>query len=89
MTIADNGSFHYELSTIFVIPEFQNKGIGQKAILFIEQEFPDAKKWTLDTPSAATRNHYLYEKMGYTKVNEMLIDKKTNLFLYFYEKMVS
>lgn len=89
MTITDNGNFHYELSTIFIIPEYQNKGIGQQAIMFIEQEFQDAKKWTLDTPSTATRNHYLYEKMGYTKVHEILIDKKTNLFLYFYEKMVS
>jgi GNAT superfamily N-acetyltransferase len=88
MTITDYGNLHYELSTIFIIPEYQNKGIGQQAIIFIEGKFRDAKKWTLDTPSVATRNHYLYGKMGYTKVNEILLDKKTNLFLYFYEKKV-
>lgn len=88
IVVTDMGDSHYELSNIYIIPEYQDKGIGQTAIKHIEKEFPDAKKWSLDTPSAATRNHYLYEKIGYVKTHEMLLDKNTNLYLYFYEKSI-
>lgn len=86
IVVMNNGNLCYELANIFIDPDYQGKGIGQQAIRFIENEFPNARKWTLDTPSAATRNHYLYEKMGYIKINEMLLDKTTGLYLYFYEK---
>lgn len=77
---------HYELQTIFVDPEIQNKGVGQQSMKFIEEQFPQVKKWTLDTPSPCIRNHHLYEKMGYQKTNEMLLVKELSLYLYFYEK---
>lgn len=88
IVVMNNSNSCYELANIYIDPDYQNQGIGQQAIKFIEKEFPDAKKWTLDTPSAATRNHYLYEKMGYIKINEMLLDKNSNLYLYFYEKNI-
>lgn len=87
--VTDEGNNHYELTRIFVTPEEQNKGIGQKAINFLEEEFRDVTKWTLDTPSVSVRNHYLYEKMGYKKVNEMLLDEASSLYLYFYEKTIT
>ena len=58
------------LGRIFIHPDYQNRGIGTQAMAFIEGEFPDARKWTLGTPSWATRNHHFYEKVGYVKVGE-------------------
>lgn len=84
--VTDMDSGHYNLTRIYVEPEAQNKGIGQQAIHFLEEEFSHVVKWSLDTPSVALRNHHLYEKMGYKKVNEMVLDKKTALSLFFYEK---
>jgi len=87
--VTNKGNNHYELTRIYVAPEEQNKGIGQKAINFLEEEFLDVSKWTLDTPSVSIRNHYLYEKMGYMKVNEILLDETSSLYLYFYEKTIT
>ncbi len=80
---------HYELTTIFIDPKVQNRGIGQKAMLFLEKEFPNITKWTLDTPSVCVRNHHVYEKMGYKKVEEILLDEVTSLYLYLYEKTIN
>ena len=75
---------HFYFIRIFIHPDYQNLGIGTKAMLFIENEFPYATKWTLDTPSWAERNHYFYEKLGYKKVGEK--KEQENFILYFYEK---
>lgn len=61
---------HYELGRIYIDPGWQNKGIGQKAIEFLERYYKDWGKWTLGTPSWATRNHHFYEKSGFHKVGE-------------------
>ncbi len=36
-----------KISPIFVLPEFQNQGIGQKAMSLAEELFPSARLWTL------------------------------------------
>lgn len=80
---------HYELTTIYIKPSEQKKGIGQEAINFLEKEFPLVTKWTLDTPSVCVRNHHLYEKMGYKKTDKILLDKASSLYLYLYEKIIN
>ena len=69
MAIFDMGQGHYHLDVIFIDPAYHNRGIGAQAILFIERTYP-AKKWTLNTPGYAIRNHHFYEKFGYVKVGE-------------------
>ena len=56
------------LGTIFVDPEYQNRGVGQRFWDFIESTYPDTKSWQLETPSFAVKNHHFYEKCGFTKV---------------------
>lgn len=59
------------LGTIFVDPTYQNKGIGTRAWEFIETTYPEAKSWTLGTPSFAIKNHHFYErKCGFSKIRE-------------------
>jgi GNAT superfamily N-acetyltransferase len=59
------------LGTIFVDPDYQDKGIGTQAWNFIETSFPETKSWMLGTPSWATKNHYFYEaKCGFHKARE-------------------
>ena len=60
----------YYLRVISVIPEYQNLGIGQMALRYIEEEHPEASEWELITPFKSYRNHHVYEKMGYVKVEE-------------------
>lgn len=77
---------HYELGRIYLDPEFQNRGLGAVAMQLIEQQFPNAKRWSLDTPDWAKRNHHFYEKRGYVKVREEVVDELGGLRLFFYEK---
>ncbi|MBW9157781.1 GNAT family N-acetyltransferase [Clostridium tagluense] len=81
ISVRDNYDNTYYLGCLCVIPEYENKGIGQEAIRFIESEFPNATVWTLETPSDKKRNHYFYKKAGYTIIEEY-IDGSVKLVLF-------
>ena len=72
------------ISPIFVLPEFRNLGIAQKAIAKAEEIHGDTN-WELDTILQEKGNCYLYEKMGYTQTGKTKVinDKMT---LVFYQK---
>lgn len=82
--VVDKKNGKKRISPLFVLPEFQNKGIAQKAILEAEKLHGD-ENWELDTILEEKGNCYLYEKMGYRKTEktEKINDKLT---LVFYEK---
>ena len=48
ITCCNAGDFYW-LGGIYIIPSYQNLGIGAKAIAFIENEFPNATRWRLHT----------------------------------------
>jgi len=78
---------HFNLGRIFIDPDWQNQGIGSQAIGFIEKTFPYVKRWSLDTPEWAVRNHHFYQKLGYVKVGEE-VPKGAGIRLFLYEKRV-
>nr|WP_312027401.1 GNAT family N-acetyltransferase [Paenibacillus typhae] len=59
------------LGRIFIDPLHQNHGYGQESFRFLFQTYPAARKWTLDTPSWALRNHYFYEKLGFIRTGKI------------------
>ncbi len=73
-----------KISPIFILPQYQNKGIAQIAMQLCEK-IHGSDKWELDTILQEEGNCYLYEKMGYhrTGKTEAINDKLT---LVFYEK---
>ena len=79
------GNKSYRVSPIFILPEYQGKGIAQKVFVKIEQIYDDAKLWKLDTIMQEEGLCYLYEKLGYKKTGET---KKINdnITIVFYEK---
>lgn len=78
------GGINKRISPIFILPEFQGKGIAQKAIMLCE-EIHGSGNWELDTILQEPRNCYLYEKMGYrqTGITKVINERLT---LTFYEK---
>ncbi|MGG1401619.1 GNAT family N-acetyltransferase [Bacillus salipaludis] len=82
--IVEQTKEHYYLYRIFLGSEFQNKRLGSKIVEQLEKQFPQVKKWSLDTPKDNHRNRYFYEKLGYIKTGEQQITK--SLTLIFYEK---
>lgn len=55
-----------KISPIFVMPQFRNMGIAQKAILEVEK-IHGSNNWFLDTILQEKGNCHLYEKMGYVR----------------------
>ena len=88
VVVEDKGNGHYYLKIIFVELEYQNKGIGGLIMKFIENEFPNANKWTLETPYLSYRNHHFYEKHGFIKIGETESDPERNgFYLFLYQKI--
>lgn len=54
------------LGAIFIDTGYQDKGIGKTIWDFVEQEYPDTKKWCTETPGFSRRNHHFYvNKLGF------------------------
>ena len=72
------------LGTIFIDPEYQDRGIGSASWNFIEERYPQAKSWRLTTPKFAVKNHYFYEtKCGFRRVkSDRLIGHPGDQFIY-------
>lgn len=70
------------LAVIYIDPAYHNRGIGTQTIEFVKRTYP-AKKWTLDTPDYATRNHHFYQKFGCVRVGSEPVE---DFMLLAYEK---
>ena len=72
------------ISPIFVIPQFQNKGIASAVIeQLFEMYSSDTIEWRLDTIKQEEKNCYLYEKCGFVRVdNETVINENMTLVEY-------
>lgn len=73
------------ISALCVLPQYQGRGIAQKALLEIERMHPEVERWFLDTILEEAGNCHLYEKIGYKKTGrtEAINERMT---LVFYEK---
>ena len=72
------------ISPLFVLPEYQNRGIAQRAIKICEQMHGD-ENWELSTILQESGNCYLYEKLGYNRL-EKTENINADMTLVFYEK---
>lgn len=73
------------IGPLFILPKYQNQGVGYVAIQKAFKLYPDAKAWKLDTILQESGNCHLYEKCGFMRVGEerVINDKMT---LIYYEK---
>jgi ribosomal protein S18 acetylase RimI-like enzyme len=72
ISIKDNHDGTFYIGCLCVIPDYENRGIGQKAIRFIENQFPNVMVWTLRTPADKQRNICFYQKVGYGIIDECM-----------------
>jgi len=64
-TVWKIGDTHYEIFNVFVDPDYHRKGIGRESFRLIMEKYPQAKRWTLDTPDWNTRTKAYYEELGF------------------------
>jgi replication factor A1 len=73
---------HYEIMGVFVDPDYHRKGIGKRSFEIILKMYPDAKKWTLDTPDWNIRTKNFYEKLGFVQYGVMRWETDFDLRAY-------
>ncbi|HBD94294.1 MAG: GNAT family N-acetyltransferase [Spirochaetes bacterium GWF1_31_7] len=73
------------ISPIFILDEYQNKGIAQKVFELIENKYKNINNWILDTILEEIGNCYLYEKLGYIKTGK-IEEINENMHIVYYEK---
>jgi len=83
--VYENAPNLYRIGIMYISPEFQCKGVGQKALTIAESLFPKAESWELDCPADLSLNRHCYEKVGYrlTKETKTINDELT---LVYYRK---
>lgn len=70
------------LSALFVLPELQNRGVAQKALLEAER-IHGGENWELTTILQEAGNCHLYEKLGYRNMGEAeKVNDKMTLIRY-------
>lgn len=60
----------FQISPIFILPQFQNQGIGYFVIKMLFTVYPQAITWRLDTILEEKGNCFLYEKCGFMKTGK-------------------
>ena len=73
--VRDNHDDTYFLGGLCVIPAYENNGIGQEAMKFLDQRFKYARHWSLETPADKERNHHFYKKCGFHITKEYNVGK--------------
>lgn len=73
------------ISPVFILSEYQKKGIAQKVFQLVEKIYCDTTIWELDTILQEQGNCYLYEKLGYRRTGKIKVINN-NMTLVFYEK---
>ena len=58
------------IGPIFIVPDYQNRGIGYASIMKSFELYPDVKTWRLDTIKQEPANCHLYEKCGFVRTGE-------------------
>jgi len=86
IVLKDDGN-RCRISPLFILPEYQNRGIAQEVFKIIENKYRPQKGWELDTILEEQGNCHLYEKMGYKRTGEYR-KIKDRMTLVYYEKEV-
>jgi len=78
-----NGKKVYVISPLFILPKYQNQGIGFVTIQKVFAMYPDADQWWLDTIKQEKGNCHLYEKCGFVRTGEeRVINERMTLIEY-------
>ncbi|UCG37140.1 MAG: GNAT family N-acetyltransferase, partial [Candidatus Bathyarchaeota archaeon] len=76
----------YDISGLFIDPEYHRKGIGSRMFDLLKEKYSDGKKWALETPEWNIRTKNFYEKLGFEQVG--ILRWEIGLELRFYELLL-
>ena len=65
--VFDMGDGHFELGRLFLDPAWHRQGIGKRSMALLFAAYPQAERWTLDTPVWNRRTRPFYESLGFVE----------------------
>lgn len=74
ISVADKGNGEYYLGCLCIIPEYQGKGIGTRAVKYMLEYFSNWKRITLITPIDKEENIAFYTKKCGFKIDGTEMD---------------
>jgi len=80
--VFDLGEGRFELGRLFLDPRWHGRGIGKEAMALLFTAYPQAERWTLDTPTWNRRTRAFYEGLGFVAVGESRAVDGPDLVLY-------
>lgn len=83
--VVERESAVFSISPIFILPQYQDKGIGSIVINKLFQSYKSAVAWKLSTILQEERNCHFYEKLGFRKTGEKT-EVQENMTIIGYEK---
>lgn len=69
--VAGKGGSRFELSRLFLDPVWHRQGVGRRVMALLWKAYPEATRWTLDTPAWNRRTRPFYESLGFVEVGRM------------------
>ncbi len=82
MRVYRMGTGHNEIMGVFIDPDYHRKGIGKRSFEQVLEMYPDAKKWTLDTPDWNIRTKNFYEGLGFVQYGVLRWETEFELRAY-------
>lgn len=77
----------YYLGRVYILPEYQNKGIATNAIMMSEKYLKKPRKLYVDFPEDLEKNRKCYTKCGYTDTGKRL-EVEPGLTLACFKKII-
>lgn len=70
LLVARRGAGHCECVGVWVEPHHHRQGIGRRAFELAFAAYPEATRWTVETPQWNRRTAAFYSDLGFTRVGE-------------------
>jgi len=80
--VVRKGPGHWELSRLFLDPALHRRGIGHRVVALLWETYPEARRWTLDTPAWNRRTRPFYEGFGFVEVGRVTHPGGPELVVY-------
>lgn len=77
---------HLELHAVFLHQDVLGRGIGTRFLREVLSRYPVDARWRLETPDYATRNHRLYQRLGFDLCTQSPADPALGFGFFSFER---